>query len=262
MRLWLAIVLIAVGVLVGGLAGGAVFNSLFFHRFLVNTHDERLLSVAFDVRDVFARAAGLGLPLAQFDGGEQVLAEARHFDPLITEILVFHPTPGGFATLALGGVQAGRPLPVNWAAALRRDASARHWQVDGPEGFGVLVPVNGTFGTTIGLLAFLQDRKVVAEPLWRFDRFVAVVALGGGAAGALVLLLLLPWVVRRNLSRLGTWAITAEHLTVAAQGGAPLSSVPMSRGPVASADDIVGLVVAQPLADLRDELAARVKGTP
>lgn len=252
MRVWLAIVLIAVGVLVGGLAGGAVFNSLFFHRFLVNTHDERLLSVALDVRDVFARATSLGLSLSQFDGGEQVLAEARRFDPAITEIRVYHATGGGFASLAMGGAVAGQPLPAQWTAAMRRAPEARAWQVDDAAGFGVLVPVNSTFGTTIGLMAFLQDRQVVAQPQLRFDRFVALVALGGGAAGGILLLAVLPWVVRRGLSRLGLWAAQVDGL-VAAAGVAAAVPPPLSPAP---RPDILEQVVARPLAALRDEMAA------
>lgn len=252
MRVWFTIVVIAVGVLLGGLAGGAVFNSLFFHRFLVNTHDARLLTVALDVRDVFARAVALGLPLNQFDGGKQVLDEARRFDPAITEIQIFQVGAAGFVSLGLGGAVAERPLPAEWHRAMLRAPEARHWQVDGPVGFGVLVPVNNSFGTTIGLMAFLQSRDVVVQPQHRFDLFLAAVALGGGLLGGVVLLLVLPLVVRAGLARLRPWAAHVDALIAAAETpDAPLPEQP------AVGMAVLDEILAEPLARLRAELAER-----
>lgn len=253
MRVWLAILVIAVGVLLGGLAGGAVFNSMFFHRFLVNTHDARLLTVAFDVRDVFARTVALGLPLPQFDGADAVLDEARRFDPAITEIRVFHATPEGFVDLAMGGAPGGAALPDDWARAMRRAPEARFWQVDGAAGFGVLVPVNNTFGTTVGLMAFLQARAVVAQSQLRFDRFVAAVTLGGGAVGAVLLLMVLPLVVRRRLARLRPWASEVDLVIAAAADPArPVPPPVPTRG-----GDMLDDILAEPMAGVLDDLARR-----
>lgn len=205
-------------VLLGSLGIGAVANSLFFHRFLVNASDSRLLAAAIDVRDVFARAASLGLPLAQFQGGEQVLAETRRADPALRRIVAFESAGDHFHTLALAGARAGEDLPAGWARAMRRAPAASHWQIDDPDGFGVLVPIRSGFGATIGLIALVQSRAVLDQPQDEFDSFLLRQAGAVALPVMLALALLVGWLLRPLAARLPLWR---AHLDALLAGRTP-----------------------------------------
>ncbi|MEO0034738.1 MAG: hypothetical protein RLZZ501_761 [Pseudomonadota bacterium] len=199
-------------VLLGSLGIGAVANSLFFHRFLVNASDSRLLAAAIDVRDVFARAASLGLPLAQFQGGEQVLAETRRADPALRRIVAFESAGDHFHTLALAGAAAGEDLPAGWARAIHRAPAASHWQIDDPDGFGVLVPIRSGFGATIGLIALVQSRAVLEQPQDTFDSFLLRQAGAVALPTMLALALLVGWLLRPLAARLPLWRAHLDAL--------------------------------------------------
>jgi len=231
------IVVTAVGVLLGALGAGALFNSLFFQRFLVNIADARLLAVAQDTRDVFARSVALGLPLNQFEGGALVVEQARRVDPAITGVRIFQVGQGGFTSLGLGGDAAGAPLPEGWAQAMNRAPAATFWPVEDDSGFGVLVPIHSSFGKVVGLTAILQARSALAASKARFDVFLGGIAVAIGLPAALGLALAMAALTRPGLARLPQWAAHAEGRAAA---------------PDHAASDLVGALVAEPMEILRE----------
>ena len=201
-------------VLLGSLGIGAGANSLFFHRLLINSYDARLLAIALDARDVFTRAASLGLPLGQVQGGDAVLRDARAADPSLRKAIAYEARAAHF--IALSG--ADTELPPAWARTLRRAPAADHWQITEPGGFGVLVPIRTPFGTPLGLIALIQSDRVLERPqqdfnafLWRQAALVAVPILLG-LAGLVV------WILSPLERRIPVWiahfdALLAGHPT-------------------------------------------------
>jgi len=199
-------------VLLGSLGIGACANSLFFHRLLINSYDARLLAIALDARDVFTRAASLGLPLGQVQGGDAVLRDARNADPSLLKAIAYEAREAHF--IALSG--ADTELPPAWARTLRRAPAADHWQITEPGGFGVLVPIRTPFGTPLGLIALVQSDRVLERPqqdfnafLWRQAALVAVPILLGLAG-------LVAWILSPLERRIPVWiahfdALLAGH---------------------------------------------------
>lgn len=236
------IVLTTLGVLVGALCAGAAFNSLFFRRFLSGIAEGRLLAVAVDTRDAFARSVALGLPLAQFEGVAQLAEQARRADPAIVAIHVYQSGPADFTALSLdetGG--AGTPLPPDWAQAVRRNPQAAWWSIESPAGIGVLIPVTSAFGTTIGLVAMLQDRSVTAAPQHRFDLHLAGLAALVGLPAALGLVVLMRRLTGSALGNLPGWLAHVED--------------PHVPPPQPDPADLVGTLIGPGLAELRRRAA-------
>ncbi|MGC2854640.1 hypothetical protein ACM64Y_04125 [Novispirillum sp. DQ9] len=245
-----AIVLTVVAVLLAGLALLAAFNSLYFDKFLTATQESRLLAVAVDARDALGRAVGLGLPLAQFEGRRTVLNDIRAGDRAIVATVLYEAQGTGFRE-----IDGATALPEPWAAAMRRAPQAEWWAIRDDRGFGVMVPVTNSFNTRVGLLAVLQSPAVLAGPRARFDEFLAAMTLMVAGPAALALAGLALWLVGPTLARLPVWSAHARALAAAAETGTPPPDPPP---PAASAAGrLIDALVAEPLALLRQEIAAR-----
>ncbi|MFA7430887.1 MAG: hypothetical protein WCZ23_12075 [Rhodospirillaceae bacterium] len=244
-----AIILTVVAVLLVSLTILAAFNSLYFHKFLVNTQDTRLLAVALDARDALGRAVALGLPLGQFDGRHQVIEAARAGDGGVVGAALFEARGGGFVN-----IDAGTPLPEDWATAMRRSPAAEWWSVRDAQGFGVLVPVTNSFDTRVGVLALLQSSAVLDAPARSFNETLIGMTLLVAGPAALILAALVFVLVRPTVARLPVWSAHASALQAAAEAGAPLPDPPP---PAATAGGrLIDALVAEPMgllrADIRD----------
>ncbi len=245
-----AIIFTVVAVLLASLTILGAFNSLYFHKFLTTTQDTRLLAVALDARDMLGRAVALGLPLAQFEGRRQVIAEARANDGAIVAITLYEARGTEYAA-----IDGGTPLPDAWATAMRRSPQAEWWPVRDARGFGVLVPVTNSFDTRVGLLALLQSPAVLEAPRARFDGYLAGMTVLVAGPAALLLALLAFVLVRPTVARLPVWSAHAAALRAAAEAGAPLPDPPAPA--TTPGGRLIDALVAEPLALLRVEITAK-----
>lgn len=249
-----AIIFTVVAVLLASLTILGAFNSLYFHKFLTTTQDTRLLAVALDAHDVLGRAVALGLPLGQFEGRRQVLADVLANDDTVVAATLYEARSSGFAE-----IDGGASLPDAWATAMRRSPQAAWWPVRDARGFGVLVPVTNSFDTRVGLLALLQSPAVLDAPRARFDGFLAGMTVLVAGPAALLLAVLVFVLVRPTVARLPVWSAHAAALRAAAETGTALPDPP---APATTAGGrLIDALVAEPLALLRVEIAAKGTGS-
>ncbi len=251
MRVKLAVVVSAVGVLVGSALAIGALNSLYFRSFLIDTYDARLLATATSVRDVYAEALALGVSIGSFAGGQRVVDETLASNRDIEEIAVYESQGAQYVALPRPGVGLGEPLPTAWARAMQREPGAQFWPISDQRGFGVLVPIANTFNKTVGLIAFIQDARVIERPRQQFDRFLLESGLWITVPLAILLVPLAIWAVLPLVRLLPSWGRYAEEFAASVAAGRAPPEPPAPQG-----GDPLGELLAEPYR----RLAARPPG--